>query len=179
MTENGNCFEVNIEQEKTQVLEGICLAIADAPPLRIFRSTNRKISNNRYTYDEVRGLPGIIIYDDPHIYGLAITTLIKISGTSIRDVLVESFSHEMDHFNESKEFGLEAWLCLAFGASYKRIGPDFGVTFKGLECACFSGYVFPCDTDKRVKQMITTQILSAPEIESKDDHYKLTKLKRL
>ena len=169
MSEDKQSFEVNIDNEKEFIRTMLLIAISEAPPIKAFKDTLSKIRGGDYSYEQIRKLPGVLLYKEPHIYGLALTTLNKIAHGQIKKEVTEEFQHEMDHFNESKEHDIETVLGIALEVDGKKILSNGQISYKKLGWTAFTLSLYPGGITKDAKTLIQEQIYSAPEKPSPRD----------
>ena len=152
--------------ERNRITEAVVKAMATAPSLKDQGKIIKKISSERLSDDDIAKLPGVLIVNDPHIYGLAIKMM-----PGNQKVSEETFNHELDHYNEGREHNVEnPKLGISFGADREF----FSKKIKKGNWIGFYLYEMPEGLTKIEQKEIGQFITSAPENLSDGDKNKLS-----
>ena len=169
-------LEANIGSEKQRIASMLIKAISEAPSVKDFRRIQHKILRGFCRGSKVHKLPGVVLFDEPHTYGLALMTINEITHERNKEALAGDFRHELDHYNESKEHDLDTRLGIMFGVDRLKILPDNKITYKKFAWITFISKSFPEGLSKDERNLAEKEIISAVDKLSPSDFFQKSRI---
>lgn len=162
-----------LDIQKELISAKIYHVILTAPSLIEQNKLIEKMHTEGWPVREVEKIPGVILFKEPHLYGVALYLLGQIFHGH-RERAIEAFCHEMDHYNEARNYDpIESSLAISFGIDGATKLPDGQITFSDVNWVGFITYELPQHLHPEEMSTIHKTIAIAPANLSQWDKIKI------
>jgi len=147
-----------------------------APSISDLNTIMDKNAGGESTFDEVVNQKGVLIFTQPHHYGIALMELNKMMEGKHKDRILEAFNHEVDHFNRAQEHGRESVLGIMFGVDGRKISSDGTLSITNFAWVGFEVHKKSTGENPEIVKLIENDISGAPIKLSTHDKRRLEKV---